>query len=429
MPANRTFRSPTSSDAKILNAFEEIAKELGQDLALCQVTVTVAKNSGPVPPFTLIGIERQSLAQFAKQHEDASWDAVRIICEPLNLNVQLNRKREEGDDEIFMSFGQDPEDPVEVSRTFTTIQRHFVPLNRAATIEKVLGPEMAEFYRLREEGLSRLESLTQKIVTETHAYRLRLDAEMAEHKKALTASFDEKEQTLEAKYDERTAELKSRDEELDKQRQELDDRSARHARREQSRALQDKIANRSKKFTLTPDTRRKRWPVHGIFVVLLVLTGGLIGRSLLVPAMATEGVALWLEFGRLPLGILGFALTAIFYIRWNDHWFRQHADQEFKLQQLALDVDRAGYATEMLLEWQEDKGGEMPAVMVDRLTAGLFTDQTSVGRVRHPSEDIASAMLKVASNVRIDVPGIGELTLSGRQIKKLDRNLPKERDG
>ena len=83
----------------------------------------------------------------------------------------------------------------------------------------------------------------------------------------------------------------------------------------------------------------------------------------------------------------------------------------------------------MLLEWQEDKGGEMPAVMVDRLTAGLFTDQTSVGRVRHPSEDIASAMLKVASNVRIDVPGIGELTLSGRQIKKLDRNLPKERDG
>ena len=130
----------------------------------------------------------------------------------------------------------------------------------------------------------------------------------------------------------------------------------------------------------------------------------------------------------MPLGTLGFALTAIFYIRWNDQWFRQHANQEFKLQQLALDVDRAGYAAEMLLEWQEDKGGEMPAVMVDRLTAGLFTDQTTVGRVRHPSEDITGALLKAAANVRVDVPGIGEVTLTGRQIGKVDKNLAKKQD-
>ena len=126
--------------------------------------------------------------------------------------------------------------------------------------------------------------------------------------------------------------------------------------------------------------------------------------------------------------MLGFALTAVFYIRWNDQWFRQHADQEFRLQQLALDVDRAGYATEMLLEWQEDKGGEMPAVMLDRLTAGLFTDQTTVARVRHPSEDVIAALLKASSSVRVDVPGIGEATLTGRQIRKLDRNPAKKRD-
>ena len=75
--------------------------------------------------------------------------------------------------------------------------------------------------------------------------------------------------------------------------------------------------------------------------------------------------------------------------------------KSFRLQQLALDVDRAGYATEMLLEWQEDKGGEMPAVMLDRLTAGLFTDQTTVARVRHPSEDVIAALLKASSSVRV----------------------------
>ena len=146
----------------------------------------------------------------------------------------------------------------------------------------------------------------------------------------------------------------------------------------------------------------------------------------MTPVTATEGAAFWLGLGRLPLGALGFALTAVFYIRWTDQWFRQHANQEFRLQQLALDVDRAGYATEMLMEWQEDKGGEMPAVMVDRLTAGLFTDQTAAPRVRHPSEDATAAILKAASVVRFGLPGIGELTLTGRGVRGLDKKLGKQ---
>ena len=380
------------------------------------------------PNILLAEIQSQPFVQYAKKHEGTTWERVRIHFEPLQLIVCIRRDRQHGDDEIGISYQEDPSDPVEVGRSLIAIERQFVPLNRAVAIEQVLGPEMAEFYQRREEGLSRLETLTQKLVKETHDYRMGLDAEMAEHKRALTASFDEKNQALDAKYEERTAALELHEQELEKLRRDLDDRSARHARREQSRALQQKIADRSEKFTLTTATQRKRLPVHGIFVFLLLLSGGLIARSLLFPAMATEGGALWLELGRLPLGVLGFALTAVFYIRWNDQWFRQHADQEFRLQQLALDVDRAGYATEMLLEWQEDKAGEMPAVMVDRLTAGLFTDQTTVARAQHPSEDVTAALLKASSGVRIDVPGIGELTFTGRNIRKLDRNLAKNRD-
>ena len=137
---------------------------------------------------------------------------------------------------------------------------------------------------------------------------------------------------------------------------------------------------------------------------------------------------MWLEVGRVPFGVLGFTLTTIFYIRWDDQWFREHAEQEFKFQQLALDVDRAGCATEMLLEWQEDKGGAMPAVMMDRLTGGLFTNQAKVERVRHPSEDAITALVKAASSVRVDVPGIGEVSLTGRQIRKVDRELAKKQD-
>ena len=375
--------------------------------------------------FQLAGIHKQPFAEHAIQHESASWHRVWTSLEPLNLSVSVERDREHGDDQIHVSFQEDPPDPVDVSRALTAIQRQFVPLNRAAALERALGPEMAEFYRLREEGLSRLEALTNRLTSETQEYRMRLDAETAEYKRALTQTFEEKNRALDAKHNERAKGLEAREKELDERRRELDDRSARHARREQLKVLQQKISDRSKQFKLTSDTHRKRIPVHVIFGLLLVLSGGLITHSFFSPATATEGVEMWLELGRLPLGSFGFGLTAVFYIRWTDQWFRRHADQEFRLQQLALDVDRAGYATEMLLEWQEDKGGELPAVMVDRLTAGLFTDQTTADRVRHPSEDVIAELLKGSSKIRIDLPGIGETTLTGRQFRKLEEN----RDG
>ena len=422
MPANTHFRSPSSSDAAILTALMAIADELEQDARQSLVTVQVMDGYQASDRFQLAGIQKQPFAEQARQHESASWHRVLVQFEPLRLNVRVERDRERGDDQIHVSFQQDPPDPVDVSRALTAIQQQFIPLNRAAAIERALGPEMAEFYRLREEGLSRLEALTNRLTSETQEYRIRLDAEAAEHKRALTKSFEEKNRVLDANHDERTKGLEARETELDERRQELDDRSARHARREQLKVLQQKISDRSKTFKLTSDTHRKRMPVHLIFTFLLALSGGLIAHSFFSPATATEGVELWLQLGRLPLGALGFGLSAVFYIRWTDQWFRRHADQEFRLQQLALDVDRAGYATEMLLEWQEDKGGELPAVMVDRLTAGLFTDQTTAARVRHPSEDVVAELLKGSSKIRFDLPGIGEATLTGRQFRKLDEN-------
>ena len=421
LPARTSFRAPTSSDAEILIALEKIAADLGQNAEQCPVTVNFMQDYGANSTIPLSLIQSERFAEHAKKHDGATWVSVSIRFEPSKLDLILKHDLEKGDDIIQISYRKDPYDPLELRRALIAIQQQFIPLNRAEAIERALGPEMAEFYRLREETLSRLEKLGLKLVEETHDYRMQLDTEMAAHKQELTASFEEE-------YKKKNAVLKEREQDLTKLRQEIDDRSARHARREQSRALQQKISDRSKEFTLTPATRSKRRPIHAIFVGLLSLLGGLIAFTLLSPDTATEGVPLWLELGRLPLGVLGFALTAIFYIRWNDQWFRQHAEQEFRLQQLALDVDRAGYAAEMLLEWQEDKDGEMPAVMVDRLTAGLFTDQTKVERVRHPSEDAITALLKAASSVRVDMPGFGEVSLTGRQIRQVDRKLTKKQD-
>ena len=424
--ARTQFHSSTSYDADIVKSFEAIAEELSQDPKQCGVTIHIMGDF--TDTLMLHGIQKEPLVQHVNEEGGASWTSASVDLHPLKMHVSLNRDQEVNSDRITVSYNNQDPDLVEVSRALVAVQRQFRPLDRAAAIERALGPEMAEFYRRREEGLARLEELTKRIVKETHDYRIKLDTETAERKHALTTEFDEKAKALDAQHEQRAAKLETRAQELDEHRRELDDRSARHARRQQSRELQEKLSGRSKKFELTSETRRKRQPIQMIFVLLLAMSGFLIGHSLMSPTTAAEGVALWLGLVRLPLGALGFALTSIFYIRWNDQWFRQHANQEFRFQQLALDVDRAGYVVEMLMEWQEEKGSEMPAVIVDRLTTGLFTDQTSEARVRHPTEDVTSALLKASSRVRLDVPGVGEATFTGRSLRKLERDLNKKQD-
>ena len=88
----------------------------------------------------------------------------------------------------------DPSDPVDIRRSIVVIQKQFTPRYRAVEIENILGPEIAEFYRIREEGLSRLEELTRELVIDTHRYRMQIDNEMAQHTQVLSESFDEKAQ-------------------------------------------------------------------------------------------------------------------------------------------------------------------------------------------------------------------------------------------
>ena len=236
-------------------------------------------------------IQDHPVAQFAEQHEGASWHRVWIGFQPLNLNVSVERDRKLGDDVINVVVGEARIGPVDLNRALLAVQEQFIPSNRAAAIERALGPELAEFYRRREEGLSRLESLTRNLVEETQSYRIRLDTELAAHKRALTESFDAKDRTLDEEHKQRSAELDSREQELNKLRQDLDDRSARHARREQSRALQAKISDRSENFTLTRATQLKRLPVHFIFLVLLGLSASLIAALAVFPSSRRTGCA------------------------------------------------------------------------------------------------------------------------------------------
>jgi hypothetical protein len=145
--------------------------------------------------------------------------------------------------------------------------------------------------------------------------------------------------------------------------------------------------------------------------------------GLFYPPAATAGsTEVWLHLLRVPAGVIGFAFASVFYIRWNDQWFRQHADEEFRMRQLELDIDRASWITELALELRDEKG-ELTAALLDRLSAGLFTSRSSEA-VKHPTQDLLAALLGESSLLRIKSPRIGiEAEVGRRGIRRAEERV------
>ena len=120
----------------------------------------------------------------------------------------------------------------------------------------------------------------------------------------------------------------------------------------------------------------------------------------------------------------GIALAAavIYYIRWSNLWFTQHATEEFRLKRLNLDIDRASWVVEMALEWKDEKGTEIPHELVERLSRNLFTEEHGETKgPRHPSEDLASALLGASTSLSMKIPGVGDATLDRKGIKNFQK--------
>jgi hypothetical protein len=125
---------------------------------------------------------------------------------------------------------------------------------------------------------------------------------------------------------------------------------------------------------------------------------------------------------------MALAASVVFYIRWTDHWFRQHADEEMRLKRLELDLDRATWVVEMALEWKREKDADIPQELIDRLSRNLF-ESDSYSRPRHPGEDLASALLGASSALSITIPGLGEAKFDRKGMRDFREVVSKQKDG
>src|SRR5262249_3696361 len=141
-----------------------------------------------------------------------------------------------------------------------------------------------------------------------------------------------------------------------------------------------------------------------------------------LPAWAWSNTpADWLHLLRLPVSGAAFAAAVVFYIRWNDVWFRRHAREEFWLNRLNLDVSRASFLVEMALEWKDDTGAALPLELVEPIARGLFAGDVAEADVaRHPADDLASKLLGATTELNIKGAGV-EARLDRKAIDRFQR--------
>ena len=88
---------------------------------------------------------------------------------------------------------------------------------------------------------------------------------------------------------------------------------------------------------------------------------------------------------------------------------------------MELDVDRASWVVEMAHEWKDEKGTELPESLIECLYRNLFSNEPETETVKHPNEDLASALLEATSGLTLNIPGIGEAVLNRRAVRQFKK--------
>ena len=229
-------------------------------------------------------------------------------------------------------------------------------------------------------------------------------------------------EAIENEYKRKEQKLENWENELDDRAKDLDERDTRLARRQDREQILGILEKASKSFTLSTGTKHLRWPIHTLFLTLLglsILYIASIVRPFLDP---THEISLF-SILRLALGTITLIGTTVFYIRWCDRWFRQHADEEFHLKRFALNVIRADWLAELAMEWSEQRGDEIPEQLINRLSNNLFEEERRPSPAQHPSHDILDKIFAAASGFTLKLPGGGEIKLDRKSIKRLVKGI------
>ena len=249
---------------------------------------------------------------------------------------------------------------------------------------------------------------------EMHRMAGELELQQAEHFRKRQEEMDgelaARRRGLQEEHDRAMAEVKERESAHQRKVEDFELREGTAVRRDLAKKLREEIA-KSPAVEISRSARRPRWTVHGVCLVVLVLSAALAAgayRAFLAGALPATTA-----YPALAGAMVIFGSTLCFYLRFNYIWADRMAQAELTARKYASDFKRADWLTELICEYAADGKREFPPEVAARLAHGLFADVRWGRQNLHPGEDIvefASRMkkLKVARDgVEVGLGGDG----------------------
>ena len=419
--AHETLFVPKQSDKLVINCFRKIAEEYdiasftvsafgyssfeiqssnyGKPVGILKTLLEEDSNLINIITLTLSGFSLTFKKGGHDEPPSPYFDGIRIRDNDSDLD-QINR--------------------IKIGATLTKELRAFEP---GRTIQ---GPseEQNQLQTLHQSMLERLETTATTLIEKLAEYEQRQQSKFLDNEAKRDEEVQKYKEQLYREHEDKDKALEERERELNERIAEVDNRENTHVRRGLRDALLKEIQKRSDEFKLTKGTNKLRLPIHAACITgLLVITYGAIFY-----ANQLTGFISVTEFHTLPFVILTvkqIALTlgavglGFFYIRWLNRWFHQHADAEFELKQFQLDIDRASWLVETVLEWKASKDESIPDKLLASLARNLFSgdDREQSEQLKHPADILASALLGTASRAELKV-GDSKIEFDGKDLKK-----------
>jgi molybdenum-dependent DNA-binding transcriptional regulator ModE len=355
------FRIVTGTDKNYVDAFDAIKAD--GEFIYEQITFDYLGHVGSE------GISTNS--DIAKVLDQGERVVPLFMCHfPNNWKVQIQRFPDRDPpspfDTVTVNRPQQNQerDAVRFAKLIASVQKHLGKTSSLLGVANLLGPSVKQHFEAREIALARLEKAASDMLVEMEEGRKRREKELQEKERVLEAKYQHNEQELQATATQKTQDLERRSAELDALQKDLDDRAATHARRQHYKDIKEKFASWGKEFRVTPGTQSLRSNVYIFTIVLMVLFGGLAAFFLFQSITAVDALHLVPAIVKKATFTTLFVTTAVFFIKWNNQWFQRHANEEFHLKRMELDIDRASWFVEMAFEWKDEKGEEIPDALM-----------------------------------------------------------------
>lgn len=419
---------PRLNDRDLIRAFEQVAQEFFEEGS----KVDYHDQFGDLISKDAIEL----LKEFAGYEISAAVLTIQDITFHLS-RTHSNYQSSLETDEIEYRFDGKPQNHGARPKDRNTFFKADARLQRALAEPLALAKTSEEYSTTLSHGtiLERMESVAALLIEKNDEFRRQLQVEHSENESRRQKELDalisvEREKSeehrsrLAEEFTKRHLTLDETQKELDALKKSLDDRNNTHVRREIRTTISSIISDRLQNFTVSKATKTQYLTVNaasiGGFVILAAATiyfGAQIQIDPATKKYGPESIALIIKSA--SFGAATIALGS-WYLGWLNRWFQRIADSEFKLQQFRLDIERASWLAETVLEWKSSSQEPFPELLATRLSDGLFQSTgSSADGPRTPASHLAEALFGSASSAKIRV-GDNELNFDRSGIKRLD---------